>query len=168
MAILAEMVARVFGVKFYTSHGTEQWGKPAKRTIHYYGPDERPQIAAYSFEVLGKQLVKARRDYLSTLRKNIKQATKVARADTFCSAWVNGAYAVVSDFAVTEAETTLMECYRSRKLSEGMKRLEPRKPGKARGTDKAESEGYLAGRNAQLHHAVSSSANKCEQIGVTK
>lgn len=30
MAILAEMVARVFGVKFYTSHGTEQWGKPAK------------------------------------------------------------------------------------------------------------------------------------------
>jgi len=168
MAILAEMVARVFGVKFYTSHGTEQWGKPAKRTIHYYGHDERPQIAAYSFEVLGKQLVKARRDYLSTLRKNIKQATKVARADTFCSAWVNGAYAVVSDFAVTEAETTLMECYRSRKLSEGMKKLEPRKPGKARGTDKAESEGYLAGRNAQLHHAVSSSANKCEQIGVTK
>lgn len=81
MAILAEMVARVFGVKFYTSHGTEQWGKPAKRTIHYYGPDERPQIAAYSFEVLGKQLMKARRDYLSTLRKNIKQATKVARAD---------------------------------------------------------------------------------------
>ena len=168
MAILAEMVARVFGVKFYTSHGAEQWGKPAKRTIHYYGPDERPQIAAYSFEVLGKQLAKARRDYLSTLRKNIKQATKVARADTFCSAWVNGAYAVVSDFAVTEAETTLMECYRSRKLSEGMKKLEPRKPGKARGTDKAENEGYLAGRNAQLHHAVSSSANKCEQIGVTK
>ena len=168
MAILAEMVARVFGVKFYTSHGAEQWGKPAKRTINYYGPDERPQIAAYSFEVLGKQLAKARRDYLSTLRKNIKQATKVARADTFCSAWVNGAYAVVSDFAVTEAETTLMECYRSRKLSEGMKKLEPRKPGKARGTDKAESEGYLAGRNAQLHHAVSSSAKKCEQIGVTK
>ncbi|HFE3111963.1 TPA: hypothetical protein ACF3FP_000386 [Escherichia coli] len=49
-----------------------------------------------------------------------------------------------------------------------MKKLEPRKPGKARGTDKAENEGYLAGRNAQLHHAVSSSANKCEQIGVTK
>lgn len=168
MAILAEMVARVFGVKFYTSHGTEQWGKPAKRTINYYGPDERPQIAAYSFEVLGKQLAKARRDYLSTLRKNIKQATKVARADTFCSAWVNGAYAVVSDFAVTEAETTLMECYRSSKLCEGMKKLEPRKPGKARGTDKAESEGYLAGRNAQLHHAVSSSAKKCELIGVTK
>ncbi len=132
MAILAEMIARVFGVKFYTSHGTEQWGKPAKRTIHYYGPDERPQIAAYSFEVLGKQLAKARRDYLSTLRKNIKQATKVARADTFCSARVNGAYAVVSDFAVTEAETTLMECYRSRKLSEGMKswsRVNPAKPG---------------------------------------
>ena len=56
-----------------------------------------------------------------------------------------------------------MECYRSRKLSEGMKKLEPRKPGKARGTDKAESEGYLAGRNAQLHHAVSSSAKNANR-----
>ncbi|GDE45155.1 DUF2786 domain-containing protein [Escherichia coli] len=168
MAFLAEMVSRVFGVKFYSSYGRDSWDTPARMTITFYGPDERPQIAAYSFEVLGKQLMKARREYVATLRKNIKQATKVARADTFCSAWVNGAYAVVSDFAVTEAETTLMECYRSRKLSEGMKKLEPRKPGKARGTDKAENEGYLAGRNAQLHHAVSSSANKCEQIGVTK
>jgi hypothetical protein len=101
MAFLAEMVARVFGVKFYTSHGSDHWNKPAKRTIHYYGPDERPQIAAYSFEVLGKQLAKARREYIATMRKNIKPATKIARADTFCSAWVNGAYAVVSDFVVT-------------------------------------------------------------------
>jgi hypothetical protein len=76
MAFLAEMVARVFGVKFYTSHGSDHWNKPAKRTIHYYGPDERPQIAAYSFEVLGKQLAKARREYIATMRKNIKPATK--------------------------------------------------------------------------------------------
>ena len=109
MALLAHMIALAFGVKFYTTHGHERWNAPAKRTITYYGPDERPQVAAYSFEVLGKQLAKARREYTATLRKNIKPATKVARADTFCSAWVNGAYAVISDFAVTEAEETLME-----------------------------------------------------------
>ncbi|HDL8234110.1 TPA: DUF2786 domain-containing protein [Yersinia enterocolitica] len=168
MAILAEMVARVFGVKFYTSHGCDQWNKPAKRTIHYYGPDERPQIAAYSFEVLGKQLAKARREYIATMRKNIKPATKIARADTFCSAWVNGAYAVVSDFVVTEAEATLIEAYRERKLSKGMKTLEPRKPGKARGTDDAEIQGYSAGRNAQLHHAVSGSTSQTIHIGAAK
>ncbi|WPU22590.1 DUF2786 domain-containing protein [Cedecea neteri] len=159
MALLAEMIARVFGVKFYTSYGCNRWDAPAKRTITYYGPDERPQIAAYSFEVLGKQLAKARREYLATLRRNIKPATKTARADTFCSAWVNGAYAVVSDFVVTEAEATLIESYRSQKLSQGMKTMEPRKPGKARGTDDAADQGYSAGRNAQLHHAVSSSHN---------
>ncbi|CAM7520376.1 DUF2786 domain-containing protein [Citrobacter freundii] len=168
MAILAEMVARVFGVKFYTSHGTEQWGKPAKRTIHYYGPDERPQIAAYSFEVLGKQLAKARREYIATMRKNIKPATKVARADTFCSAWVNGAYAVVSDFVVSDVEITLIEAYRERKFSQGMKTLEPRKPGKARGTDDAEIQGYSAGRNAQLHHAVNGSTSQTIHIGAAK
>lgn len=168
MAFLADMVARVFGVKFYTSYGCDHWDKPAKRTIHYYGPDERPQIAAYSFEVLGKQLAKARREYIATMRKNIKPATKIARADTFCSAWVNGAYAVVSDFVVTEAETTLIEAYRERKLSKGMKTLEPRKPGKARGTDDAEIQGYSAGRNAQLHHAVSGSTSQTIHIGATK
>ncbi|MEH4206706.1 DUF2786 domain-containing protein [Klebsiella pneumoniae] len=168
MAFLAEMVARVFGVKFYTSHGSDHWNKPAKRTIHYYGPDERPQIAAYSFEVLGKQLAKARREYIATMRKNIKPATKIARADTFCSAWVNGAYAVVSDFVVTEAETTLIEAYRERKLSKGMKTLEPRKPGKARGTDDAEIQGYSHGRNAQLHHAVSGSTSQTIHIGTSK
>lgn len=165
MAFLAEMVSRVFGVKFYCTHGRDSWDAPARMTLTFYGPDERPQIAAYSFEVLGKQLMKARREYVATLRKNIKQTTKVARADTFCSAWVNGAYAVVSDFVVTEAETTLMECYRSRKLSKGMKKLEPRKPGKARGTDNAENEGYLAGRNAQLHHAVSGTSSTVKRIG---
>lgn len=168
MAFLAEMVARVFGVKFYTSHGSDHWNKPAKRTIHYYGPDERPQIAAYSFEVLGKQLAKARREYIATMRKNIKPATKIARADTFCSAWVNGAYAVVSDFVVTGAETTLIEAYRERKLSKGMKTLEPRKPGKARGTGDAEIQGYSHGRNAQLHHAVSGSTSQTIHIGATK
>ncbi|MGV3827144.1 DUF2786 domain-containing protein [Citrobacter portucalensis] len=168
MAFLAEMIARVFGVRFYTSHGRYNWGEPAKRTITYYGPDERPQVAAYSFEVLGKQLVKARREYIATLRKNIKPATKVARADTFCSAWVNGAYAVVSDFIVTEAETTLMEAWRERKFSSGMKTLEARKPGKARGTDDAAYQGYKAGRNAQLHHAVNGSKANIDLIGGTK
>lgn len=165
MALLAEMIARVFGVKFYTSHGVHVWGESPKRTITYYGPDERPQVAAYSFEVLGKQLAKARRDYTKTLRKNIKPATKVARADTFCSAWVNGAYAVVSDFVVPEAEATLIKAYRSRKLSVGMQTLEPRKPGKASGTDDAAIQGYRAGHNAQLHHGVTGSSAGIFRIG---
>lgn len=165
MALLAEMIARVFGVKFYTSYGCQHWRERAKRTLHYYGPDERPQIAAYSFEVLGKQLSSARREYIASLRKNIKPTTKTARADTFCSAWVNGAYAVVSDFVVTEAESTLMAAYKSRKLSEGMTTQESRKPGKARGTDDAAQQGWCAGRNAQLHHAVNGSKTNVDLIG---
>lgn len=166
MALLAAMISRVFAVKFYTSHGCDRWDAPAKRTITFYGPDERPLVAAYSFEVLGKQLAKARREYLATLRKNIKSATKTARADAFSSAWVKGAYAVVSDFNVTEAEATLIEAWRSKNLSQGMGTLEPRKPGKARGTDEAAWQGYSAGKNAQLHHGVSGTEQA--QIGGVK
>ena len=49
-----------------------------------------------------------------------------------------------------------------------MKTLEARKPGKDRGTDDAASQGYKAGRNAQLHHAVNGSKTHVDLIGVTK
>lgn len=45
-----------------------------------------------------------------------------------------------------------------------MKKLEPRKPGKASGTDDAANQGYRAGRNAQLHHAVTGSSNAVARI----
>lgn len=159
MAFLAEMVSRVFGVKFYTSHGRVFPGYTARRTITFYGPAERPQVAAYAFEVLGKQLKKARQVYVSSLRKNIKPATKTARADAYCSAWVNGAYQVASDLVVTEAEQTLMEYYHREKLSKGMKQLEARKPRKARGTDVAANTGYEDGSGARLHHGVNGASD---------
>ena len=166
MALLAIMVARVFGVKHYLSFGQEQAGKPAKRTITYYGPGERPQIAAYSFEVLGRQLTNARREYIASLRKNIKTSTKTARADTFCSAWVEGAYYVVTDFVVSDTESALIESNRIKNLSVGMKTLETRKPGKARGVDIAAVQGFSTGQKVQLLHGVN--GNESVRIGSNK
>jgi hypothetical protein len=109
--------------------------------------------------VLGKQLMKSRREYLSTLRKSIKSVTKTARADAFCSAWVQGAYAVVSDFVITEPEETLMQAYRQKMMDDGgFSTLETRAPGKARGVSEASCAGYYAGRKAELHHAVNGSS----------
>lgn len=164
MAMLANMISRVFGVKFYSSFGRESYFGPARRTLTFYGPNERPQVAAYAFEVLGKQLMKARRTFIATLRKNIKPANKTARADTYCSAWVHGAYQVVTDMAVTESEETLMESYRSRKLSSGMSQGKVRSPAKTRGTDFAAVAGYLDGSNARLHHGVNGAASAARQI----
>lgn len=165
MAMLANMISLVFGVKFYSSIGRESYFGPVRRTMTFYGPNERPQVAAYAFEVLGKQLMKARRDFIATLRKNVKSANKTARADTYCSAWVNGAYQVVTDLTVTESEEKLMESYRSRKLSSGMSQDKVRTPGKARGTDGAAVAGYLDGSNARLHHGVNGENSSVLQIG---
>lgn len=164
MALLACMVSRVFGVRFYSSFGRGSLSAQAKRTITFYGPAERPQVAAYAFEVLGKQLTKARRAYLSTLRKNIKPANKTARADAYCSAWVTGAYQVVSDLVVTEAEQTLMESYYSRHLSQGMTAREPRAPRADKSTVQAADTGFRDGTSARLHHGVSGAASSVLQI----
>ncbi|MGK3122883.1 DUF2786 domain-containing protein [Candidatus Pantoea formicae] len=164
MALLACMISRVFGVKFYSSYGRD-FIRGRSRTITFYGPSERPQIASYAFEVLGRQLMKARRAYLSTLRRNIKSTTKTARADTYCSYWVNGAYQMVSDLLVTESEETLMESYFRRRLSSGMTTQEPRSPGKARGTDDAAITGYHDGSNARLHHGVNGCSSSVLKIG---
>ncbi|MDM9306760.1 DUF7168 domain-containing protein, partial [Klebsiella quasipneumoniae] len=62
----------------------------------------------YAFDVLSRQMVKARRTFIGSLRKNIKPATKTARADQFCEGWAEGAYQAIEPFVVTETERTLM------------------------------------------------------------
>lgn len=156
MGHLAAVIGFAFGVKFYTTYRyTERVGIP-KRVVVFYGPNERPQIAAYAFDVLSRQLVRARSEYIGSMRKGIKAATKTARADTFCESWVSGAYQVLDDFMITEPEQTLMAAYQQRMQEEGgLSSGKLRSSKSCRGKDDAASAGYLAGKNARLNQAVS-------------
>ena len=156
MAHLAAVIGFAFGVKFYVTYRyTERVGIP-KRVVVFYGPNERPQIAAYAFDVLSRQLVRARSEYIGAMRKGIKAATKTARADTFCESWVSGAYQVIDNFVITEPEQTLMEAYQTRmKENGGLSDGVTRSAKACRGQSEAEYAGYLAGRNARLNQAVS-------------
>ncbi|WP_431888507.1 DUF2786 domain-containing protein [Pectobacterium colocasium] len=53
---LANMLCYAFGVHCYYT-----WTRNHRRSVAFYGPTERPQIAAYGFDVLSVQLVKARK-----------------------------------------------------------------------------------------------------------
>lgn len=57
MANLAEVICRAFGVQCY-----HQYYSIDRRQVVFYGPNERPTIAAYAFDVLSRQMVKARRE----------------------------------------------------------------------------------------------------------
>lgn len=155
---LAAVIAIAFGVRWYMDRVF--YPRP-KNKIIYYGPAERPEIAAYAFDVLARQLHKGRREYLSGLHRNIKPANKTKRADIWCSAWVAGAYELITEFAITEPEQTLMDIYRQKKFNtDELKIVEARKPGKVHGSDNAVNSGWIAGRQARLNQAVTGNNNE--------
>lgn len=147
MAMLLEIIRRAFGVQSYLS------GRNGKRIVVFFGPAERPQVAAYAFDVLTRQMMTARREFSAGQRKSIKRATKTGRADAFCEAWVHGAYQAIEEFAVTPAEQDLMATY-FQKISEDFMSVTPRDAKKVRGDDGARGAGFRAGQNARLNHGV--------------
>lgn len=161
MRMLIGIIRHAFGVQSYLA-----W-RINKRTVVFYGPDERPQIAAYAFDVLTRQMMSARREFSASQRKSIKRATKTGRADAFCEAWVHGAYQVIEAFAITPAEKGLMEAY-CQKISGNFVTVAHRPAKKVRGDDGARGAGFVAGANATLNHGVGGASdvnNKPLQIG---
>ncbi|SLM62657.1 MULTISPECIES: DUF2786 domain-containing protein [Dickeya] len=153
MTMLTEVVRRSFGVSSYYQDCALS-GK-LRRTVVFYGPSERPQIAAYAFDVLSRQLTAARNEFNASQRKSLKRATKITRADNFCEGWCRGVYCVVKDFAMPPAEKELIDAYTARlKSNEGMETIENRKAKKARGADDSIIAGFVAGKAARLNHGV--------------
>ncbi|HIE4801251.1 TPA: DUF2786 domain-containing protein [Serratia marcescens] len=168
MSALGRMVCRAFGVACYYEYASAFYSNGnGRRTVIFYGPNERPEIAAYAFDVLSRQLVKARREFTAKMRRNIKPSTKVSRADQFCEGWVNGAYCVIDLYRVSEPEKTLMTAYYNRMNDEmEFEKFAPRAAKKCRGGDDAADAGYWAGKQAQLHQAVHGQGSSLTGIGV--
>ncbi len=57
----------------------------------YIGIDPLPEVASYAFDVLHRQLARARRAYIADALKRVTvRANKTRRADLFCEGWVSG------------------------------------------------------------------------------
>ncbi|MEQ9864637.1 DUF2786 domain-containing protein [Pectobacterium aroidearum] len=145
---LANMLCYAFGVRCYYT-----WARNHRRSVAFYGPNERPQIAAYGFDVLSIQLVKARGEYVTSQNKRIKRSTKTNRADQFCAGWVSSTWNAISQFSAEPEELQLMLLY-YKQISEGFSKLESREAKSCRGDDDAYSAGYNSGKHARLHQAI--------------
>ncbi|MDQ5598654.1 DUF2786 domain-containing protein [Klebsiella pneumoniae] len=156
MTFLGQLICRAMGVNCYYSFRRNHMNGQKQNTVIFYGPDERPEIAAYAFDVLSRQMVKARRTFISSLRKNIKPSTKTARADQFCEGWAKGAYQAIEPFIVTETEETLMANFLAKmKKEQELSDLKPREAKKCRGDQDAAEAGFNEGLKARLNHGVS-------------
>lgn len=149
--LLIGQCAKAFGVECYQ----QQFGGLAE--VRFFGVGIKPELAAYAYEVLLRQLKKARREYLKNELKLVRLAkNKTYRADQFCTGWVYAVSQKVVEFAIPAGEKVVIEKYRTR-----MGEMRQAKKRDARGGYSSRGAaaqdlvaGIRLGREAQLHHAM--------------
>ena len=125
----------------------------------FVGCGAAPELTGYAYQVLERQLQKARREYLALPNnKRCKRSTKVSRGDQFATGWIRAVYHKVDEFAgvdnnIADAIQAYMDKHHPDLGTHKMKRR------KQKGRDVGAGDaGYQAGKTAQLHTAVGASA----------
>lgn len=121
--------------------------------VSFYGLYNRPELAVYTFEVLGRQLIKARKVFIKTQNKRIKASTKTARGDKFAEGWIIAVLNKIEKLARTAREAELAGRWLEKKYTRVTRNA--RQSGKTRDNGNALNNGYREGRQASLHHPVS-------------
>lgn len=79
--MLGEMVCDAFGLRMI------QIPRRGRSEVEFIGKVPRPEIGAYAFDVLRRQLESGRRKFLQGLR--CRRATKTRRGDLFAEGWIS-------------------------------------------------------------------------------
>lgn len=124
-----------------------------KTRITFCGPQTRAGLAAYTFEVLARQLIRARRAYLSTQNKRIKTTTKTSRGDKFAEGWIIAVLNEVEKLAMTAREEELTRLWLTKRYG-ATESVNGREARNARGTLEARRDGYREGTKVRLHQPV--------------
>jgi hypothetical protein len=109
----------------------------------------QPELAVYCLDVLYRQLLKARAEYVATLNNNCKRQTKITRGDDFCKGWVFEVQRKIVAFAMTEQQRALVDQYKSNKFNDTAKATgRDRSSGKERADDWVK--GMSSAKNVRL------------------
>lgn len=148
---LAQVCGHAFGTKLIITTGLF-----SVAGFIFVGCGAAPELTGYAYQVLERQLQKARREFLAEPKqKRCKRSTKVTRGDHFANAWIDAVYHKVDAFAGVEDNIAeAIDAYMAKNHPD----LEPakmkRRKLKAR-DESAVDAGYQAGKSAQLHQAIS-------------
>lgn len=97
---LLDIIQVAFGVKSIIHSGF-------KPSVGFYGNKDRVELASYTWEVLARQLIMARKNYIRQQNKRIKNTTKTSRGDKFAEGWVLAVRSEVHLFAMSREEREL-------------------------------------------------------------
>ncbi len=121
--------------------------------VSFIGPAERAEIAGYVYEVLARQLGKARREYLADLNKRMKTTTKTTRSDLFCEGWCRAVWVKVQQLVPSEKEAALVKQFIEQHHPK-LKQATAREAGGNRRDHNSMFDGYRAGQDVELNAGV--------------
>ncbi|PTQ91240.1 DUF2786 domain-containing protein [Agitococcus lubricus] len=149
MIRLAQTCASAFGCEIV---GTQSFFEGY--TFKFIGVDIAPDLSKYAYEVLARQLQKARKEFVAK-QTRCKLATKRRRGEEFANAWIDAVANKVSDFAgADEQQLTAIKAYKAKHYPN--LNSVPVKRRTTHGRDiNAYQQGYEAGQTAQLNRGVS-------------
>ncbi len=166
---LFDVCGFAFGVEGYIRMGfCASKGKKIAQ-YRFYGISPKPELAAYAYEVLLRQLRAARQKYMKEELSRVRLAQNITyRADNFCEGWVRAVRSQVNKFAISESEQQQLKAYREElNLNRNAK---PRTVKPSQSVKRNDSidfwEGFKQGKDAQLNHGVNGAENdRIKRIG---
>lgn len=164
MSHLASTIEKAFVVKcVFSWRMTSRW--TPKRVVSFYGQDGRDVVAAYAFDVLSRQLRAARKSFHDSHLRRYARKNATALADKFCEGWASGAFHAVNALVISEEQSQQMQAYSEKMKSDGVVEAKTREAKQCSGHQKAAWLGYSEGKNARIHHGVSTTHKDPEALG---
>lgn len=152
---LSAVIADAFGCGVVFSSGCGYQDSQ----MYFIGPGIKPELAAYTFDVLRRQLNKDRAAYTATI-KRYKRENRIRMANIFCSAWVRRIAHQVREFAGTEQDKTAIKAYKDKRWSSLVEDKRKTAAPKKESDWQSLAAGHLAASDVSLHKPVQAKHGK--------
>ncbi|WP_226092984.1 DUF2786 domain-containing protein [Dickeya oryzae] len=136
-----------------------------RRSLHFYGFEQRPEIAVYIFAVLCRQLRHATATHMKS-QSRLKLQTRRNRADQFREGYISGVWVVLESFVHPQQHDLLLQRWLNRRCDGEFREATSRQARACRGDRRAKLAGYLAGRNAELNQALNKADSSSSPNGI--
>lgn len=114
---LLNVIEKAFGVESVISTIFDEDKYRSVGAIQFIGIKPNDELAAYSFDVLFRQLKFDRKTFVAQLHKNCKRDTKKHRADWYCMGWVAEVNKKVSSLVVPTSQRNLISQWKKQNLT---------------------------------------------------
>jgi hypothetical protein len=162
-ASLVMTIARAMQCKPIFSTGSSSWGIKASWT--FIGVDPAPEVASYTFDVLYRQVIRARKAFIETTLKRVTvKKNKVARADLFCEGWVASVKHLITDLNIEVPTNTNERIKKHMDQSRGeLGSFTPKDRNKGKAFNDRAANDYHAGRQSGKAAKLNQAMNGGEQ-----